>query len=447
MKTVSKLLTGLIVIISINSSAIAQQNNLGSANPEECRKQLSYLKFGVEGGDMDASLNAWREIIKLCPQGSPNIYLWGNTALEYKVENAKSAEEKSKYVDTLMMNYDLRIQHYPQRFKADDVAKRKAIAMINYEPERHEQIISLIDKYFQVAGGDADASMAPQLFQQTKLMYEKKQKTADEVMDAYDKVMALIDAKLEKKPNDEALLKAKGEVEGLFITIPELSSCENLIAIYEPRFKANPTDKDLLEKIVYTLEARKCQESQLFSDAAEALYKIDPSDKAARAMITLFILKGDYDKAVEYINNAIAIQTDNAEKSKLEMQLANIYLSQLNNSSQALRYARAALTSDATNASAQSIVASVYAQMAANASRSGSCGDFDTKAIFWVVVDNFNRVRQLDPSLAPEINRTINQYSQYFPSKEDIFMNGLVEGGSYTVNCGGISGSTTIRGR
>ncbi len=447
MKTFSKLLAGLIVIASINSSALAQQTSMGSSDPDECRKQLSFLKFGIEGGDMDSGLDAWRVVIKLCPQGTPNIYLWGNTALEYKIENAKSADEKSKYVDTLMMNYDMRIQHFPQRFKADDVAKRKAVAMINYAPERYEQVITLIDSYLKIAGDAADVSMVPQMFQQTKLMFEKKMKTTDDVMDAYDKAMAILDAKLEKKPNDEALLTAKGEVEGLFITIPELSSCENLIAIYEPRFKANPTDKELLHKIVVTLESRKCQESQLFSDAAEALYKIDPSEKAAMILVTYFILKGDYDKAIEYINNTINILTDPAEKSKLQMQLATIYLNQMNNSSAALQHSKAALSSDPTNASAQLIIASVYAQTAASASRGGSCGEFDTKAMFWVVVDNYNKVKQLDPSLAADVNKSINQFSQYFPSKEDVFMNGLSEGGSYTVNCGGISGTTTIRGK
>ncbi|MDR0661561.1 MAG: hypothetical protein LBG19_12420 [Prevotellaceae bacterium] len=443
MKTLLKLLAGLIVIIGINSSGLAQQSNLGTIDPDECNKQRSYLKFGVEGGDMETALNAWREVMRLCPQASPNIYLWGNTAIEYKIENTKSPEEKSKYVDTLMMNYDARLQYYPQRFKADDVAKRKAVAMMNYAPERYEQIITLIEKYLEVAGDKVDPSMIPQMFQQTKLMLEKKTKTTDDVMDAYDKAMAILDAKLKNKPDDAALLQAKGEVEGLFITIPELSSCENLIAIYEPRFRANPTDKDLLEKIVFTLQSRQCQESQLFSDAAEALYKVDPNEKTAMALVTLFLLKDEYEKAIEYINNALASNSDSAEKSKLEMQLATIYMNQMNNQSLALRHARNALANDANNASAQIIVASVHARMAANA----NCGEFDSKAVFWVVVDMFNKARQMDPSIAGDINKSINQFSQYFPSKEDIFMNGLKEGDSYTVNCGGISGTTTIRTR
>lgn len=442
MKTLLKLLAGLIVITGISGNALAQPANRGD-NPDECLRQLSFLKFGVEGGDMDAGLAAWREIIKLCPQGSPNIYLWSNTAIEHKIENAKSTDEKLKYVDTLMMNYDLRLQHFPQRFKADDVAKRKAIALANYAPERYEQIITLIEQYLKAAGSNADPSMVPQMFQQTKLMFEKKQKTADDVMDAYDKTMAVLDDMLKKKPGDADLLHAKGEVEGLFITIPELSSCDNLIAIYEPKFKANPTDKDLLDKIVYTLESRKCQESQLFSDAAEALYKVDPSEKAAMALVTLFILKGDYDKAVEYINNTLNIIDDKESKSKLEMQLATIYLNQLNSPSQALKHARSALANDPTNASAQVVIASVYARMAA----SSGCGEFDSKAAFWLVVDAFNKAKQLDPSIAADINKSIYQFSQYFPSKEDIFMNGLTEGGTYTVNCGGLSGTTTIRGR
>lgn len=442
MKTIFKLLAGLIVAISISNSALAQPANYGDT-PDECKKQLSFLKFGVEGGDMDAGLAAWRELTKICPQGSPNIYVWSNTAIEDKISKAKSAEEKGKYVDTLLMNYDLRLQHFPQRFKADDVALRKAVALTNNTPDRHEQILSAIEKYLGLAGDNADVNMISQAFQQVKLMHEKKQKTTDDVMSAYDKYSALIDSKLAKKPNDADLMKVKGEVDGMFITIPELSSCDNLIAIYQPKFEANKTDAELLKKIVFTLEGRKCQESQLFSDAAEALYKVEPSEKAAMALVTLFILKEDYNKAIEYLNNTINIVDSKTDKSKLEMQLATLYLTKMNNSSQAMKYARAAIADDPTNGNAQMIIATVYAKMAAGS----NCGELDSKAVFWVVVDAFNKAKQLDPSIADEVNKSIYQFSQYFPTKEDIFMNGLSEGGSYTVNCGGLNERTTVRAR
>ena len=470
MKTHLKLLAGLIFALSIsNVSAFAQGGKFGQT-PEDsiaCRRNLSTLKFGVEAGEMDGLIDAWRTLSNVCPSASGNIYIWGVQVLEYEIGKQNDPAVKDKYVDTLLMSYDNRLVYFPRNFKDYDVAYRKIIALNNFAPERHEQIKAEIDSYISLAFKNAevktsstdngntitynasakqemDFSMIPQAFQQVKFMYEKKQKTADELLSSYDEYAALLDRILAVNPGSEDVKTAKGLVDGLLISIPELSSCENLIAIYTPKFEANPTDASLLKQIVYMLENRKCQDSQLFSDAVEALYKVEPNAQSALALVTLFALKGDYQKAVEYLNSAIAGTEDATEKSKLEVRLAALYLQELNQTSQAISHARAAIALDSKNGSAHVIIGTAYAKLAAGAR---SCGDFESKAVFWAVVDAFNRAKQADPSLANDVNKSINQYSQYFPSKEDVFMNGYSEGAAYTVSCNGINERTTVRGK
>ncbi len=450
MKTYFKpILVAASLALMAVTNASAQDPKYGS-NPDECKKYYSFIRTAYSSGELNECMTYWRELVKICPALSYNLYVYGSEAIINQINIAKTPEAKAKYVDTLMMCYDLWGENFSTGknvMSSDQVAYRKALKLIEFTPERNEQILKEIDNYINLKKDDADfdASMTVQAFQQVKLMYEKKVKSADDVMAAYEKYFGLVEGLIKKTPGNKELEDARANIEGMFITIEELASCDNLVAFFTPKFQANPKDIDLLGKIVHTLQARKCVDTPLFSDAAEALYAAQPTAETAMALASLFILKEEYAKAAEYMKHAIGFATDPIEKSTLETQLATLYLNQLNNSTQALSYAKQAASHNPNNGSATVIIGTVYAKYAVTGAK--NCGEIDSKAVFWVVVDVLSRAKQQDPSLTDEVNKSINQYSAYFPTKEDIFMNGLKEGDGYTVNCGIINERTTIRGR
>ena len=51
----------------------------------------------------------------------------------------------------------------------------------------------------------------------------------------------------------------------------------------------------------------------------------------------------------------------------------------------------------------------------------------------------------MDASLAAEANALAGQYAAYFPGSADAFMYDLTNGQSYTVSCGGLRETTTVR--
>ena len=50
-----------------------------------------------------------------------------------------------------------------------------------------------------------------------------------------------------------------------------------------------------------------------------------------------------------------------------------------------------------------------------------------------------------DPTSIPTVNQYISQYSTYFPKSEEAFMYDITNGQSYTVVCGGLRATTTVR--
>ena len=80
---------------------------------------------------------------------------------------------------------------------------------------------------------------------------------------------------------------------------------------------------------------------------------------------------------------------------------------------------------------------------------STSCGgnEITSRAHYWVAVDYLQKAKAADPSLSDDANRLIGSYSVYYPATADAFMYDLSNGQSYTVNCAGMSATTTVRTR
>jgi tetratricopeptide (TPR) repeat protein len=74
-----------------------------------------------------------------------------------------------------------------------------------------------------------------------------------------------------------------------------------------------------------------------------------------------------------------------------------------------------------------------------------SGNDIELRAKYWVAVDYMVKAKNADPALADEANNYIGQYSAYYPQTAEAFMYDVTDGQSYTVSCGGLRATTTVR--
>ena len=90
------------------------------------------------------------------------------------------------------------------------------------------------------------------------------------------------------------------------------------------------------------------------------------------------------------------------------------------------------------------LLAKLYATGARNIGEK----DYEKKAGYWAAVDKLVKAKSIDSSEAIQKEATdlIRQYSQYFPSKEDLFFEGIKDGASYHVG-GFINENTTVRAK
>lgn len=403
-----------------------------------CVMNLSlYREFYKQNNYVDA-LPRWRWVFVNCPQSSQNLYIDGARLISDRIEKTTDPVEREKYIDTLMMIYDQRIENFDREAY---VLGRKGIEMITYRPQNIEENYQTLKKSVEMAGHATEAATVAYYYQSILAMVQQEKLDKIAVVEAYDQLSDIIDHNIsanQDKPNVAGnWSNIKGNIE---VAFEPFASCEDLLSIYEKKYAESPEDVELLAKITNMLERKDCVSSDLFYSATRSLHRLQPTAKSAYLMGTLSREKKEYSDAIEYLNQAVQLFDNNDDKIKALNLLAAVYYEQ-RNYSQARANALRITQINPNYGKAYLFIGDLYA------SSSSMCNDDDLsgKTVFWAAVDMYVRARNADPSIADEANSKISQYSKYFPASSDLFFRDLQEGASYTVGCW-INETTTIRG-
>ena len=271
-------------------------------------------------------------------------------------------------------------------------------------------------------------------------LYRENQLSADEVISIYDKVTANVEEATAKNPAEtEDNLKVKATIESLFAD-SKVASCENLIAIFGPRYEADPENLTLVSNIVRLMNsAEDCASNDLYLKAVTSMHKLDPSFRSAYGLYKLNSTRGNVADAAEYLQQAIdSEESDAALDAQYNYEMA-AFCYKNGMRGKAAEAARKAIELD------NGFAGKAYLIMG-NLWASATCGDtVDKWARYWVAADYYQKARNVDPSVSDDASASISSVARYYPEASEAFMYDLTKGQSYTVSCGGMSATTTVR--
>ena len=220
-----------------------------------------------------------------------------------------------------------------------------------------------------------------------------------------------------------------------------MASCDQLLELFGPRYEANPNDLALATNIVKMLSlAEDCNSNDLFLNAVTTMYNLEPSAAAAYYLYKLHSSKGSVDNAVKYMKEAIDREDSDTKQDAAYLYELAVYCFKNGRSAAAFEAASKVPAMDEELAGkAYLLIGTIWG--------STTCGgdEIARRAPYWVACDYMNKAKAADPSLADDANRYIAQYSKYFPPAADAFMYDITNGQSYTVVCGGMKATTTVR--
>jgi len=408
----------------------------------QCMRNYSLYSEYYKQKNFEDALPYWRLVFRDCPKVSKNVYQHGANMYKFYIiqaNNKNNIDLKNKLVDTLMQVYDQRIKWYPNDkgrvlgYKAADILRFKKNDLVCMK-----KAYAFSSEAIDIRKNSTPKSVINTYMYTTLVLFDNNDITDTEVVENYAKTIAILDAQLEKTPDDEELENLKASIGSNFAN-SGAASCEALVKLFTPQFKESPEDIDVLKKISYWLNSTGCTDSELYMNAAIALNKLESSATLAYHIAQLYVKRKDYQAAVQFYKQAINQESELIIKSKYLVEIGYITQSEQGDLSKAKKYALEAIKADPKSGRPYLLLGNIYA-----GAKNFGPDDLSNKAVFWVSVDQYKKAKQLDPELASIANDRIKAYSQYFPNTEMVFFFGFKVGDSYTLG-GWINETTTVR--
>ncbi len=409
--------------------------------PEQRKENMlkfTYFKEAVESNNFAKASEYLHELLATAPKAQETMYQRAANLYKAQIARAKSMAEKKVMIDSLMWIYDQRLNHFgdhPQRGKGY-IMETKAREFYTYNKNDREGLREIFFNAIE-ANPNIDPALVLLYFSNLIEDYKMDIVMADEVISEYDRLT----------PRFEKLTGENIEFNEKFHTAfgtSGVASCENLEGIFKAQIDANPTDAKLLTKALTMLDRAGCR-TPFYVATAEKNYAIAPTSQAAMILANIFQNEGQYDKAVKYLRDALAEETDMEEQEKLYSRIALIELA-AGRMSSALTAAKAALAIEDGTKSDNGIAYFIYGQ--AIAASADGCPDFTGQTVYWAAYDMMNKAIQNftadEASYMSPAKSLRSAYEKFFPSTEEIFFNELPKGSEFTITCGIAKGMKTL---
>lgn len=438
------LMTLLVIVPVFSQKGMEDGSKYGKGDDSiRCIKNLSLYKEFFKHNNYKDAIGPWRIVFSECPRSSERMYVEGITMYRKKIEAASDCKQKNEMIDTLMLIYDRRAEHFKG---LGNILGRKGIDLLRYRRTD--------------CSGDPDLNAMEEGYGYLKKSIElQKNKSRDAVMvtfvntsialntagilddnqsiEDYFMATGIIDKLLKKSSRWP---KAKANIDEMMLN-SGLLTCDALNGYFGPQFEANKTDKAFLQKVIKFYSASGCDRSDLYVTCSEQMYEIDPGPESAHQLCVLFIAKNNFQKAADYLKMAVIGENlENDTRAEWFYELAIVSMAN-KDYCEAISYAREAIAY-------KSDLGKAYIALgdAIVASRNNLGEDFEKRTAFWVAADKYAKAKSVDPSVTADANKKLKDYANQYPNNEETFFRDLKDGDSYQVK-GCINEYTTVRSR
>lgn len=401
----------------------------------------------------DRAFPLWKKAFTIAPaaDGKRNTHFAdGITFYQNFYDEATDSLLKEKYVDTIFMLYDQMEECYGE---TGYVLGRKAFDLYFKYPEMEDDDV-VYDYFKQSIDLDRDTARYFILNPFTDLLvkrYFDLKISKEEAQKYAGMIMNRLQTGLESGENEAQWSIINDYVPSrlaAFEGVKGFYDCEYYLAKYVPQFDENPDDCENVTSVYRSLIWGGCSDTgnedfqrikAVYDENCRVVEKVASSSTAKEGFNALE--SGEFEQAIDKFTEAAEETDDLDRKAQLYLLVAKIYYGSLKRFPLARQFARKAAEARPNWGEPHLLIGKLYA------SSGPLCGPgtgWDSQIVVWPAIDEWQKARSIDPDVAAEANKLINNYRQYMPSKGDIFQRTLNEGDSFTVGCW-IQQQTTIR--
>ena len=411
---------------------------------EECMVNLSLFHESVKNKQYDEAYGFWLPVYQSRPDLNKAIYTDGTEILGHRYQQATDENVRKALRDSIMQLHDDRIKYFDEaRYPDAYVLGVKAMDYLTYfqEDELALPAYGWMKESVTALGAKAQITVLRKF---VELSYNIYKSNTEQYGDQFLADYQLASAALEQivaagGKNAEHATSQKAYVDRLYAA-SGAADCDQMDQMYASVVAESANDIEKLGSIMKLYRRLGCTESDVYFTAAEHAHKLQPTSESAAGCAQMCIKKGDLNGALEYYKQALSMVTNDEDKADYLYRVANVYVL-LKNYQQGAAYAQQSLDVNPEDGRCYLLMGFCYA----------SAKIYDdpilARSVFWVACDMFRKAKTVDSSCATDANKLIATYSQYFPSKEDVFFHKELNDGQPFRVGGWIGKTTTCRSK
>ena len=405
-----------------------------NAQKFDCPSKMTEYQELFKAKKITESFDTWTAVSKNCPKQNEAVYTDGIEIIQYKIDNAASAEEKEKLVRDVLKLYDQYNKYFP--LTTTDFEVNKAMTLVNNKIDAKEEIFSLLDRGFNKASYKVTAANA--IYTYFSMYCEKfnngdKLITSNSVLEKYTLVNSLLNKLQAAKPNSNDSEQAKQNSDyktaqtAINKLIKDLATCENLDAFYTKNYTDNQENEDWITSALLSLSG-KCSAKPIFNTLAEKLYAMKVTAQSANFMALANLQQRKFPEAIKFYNESAELQTNPIEKAKIYYTLATGLLA--NDLPKSKEYLKKALSSDPKMGKAYLFLAQLYSNSA------NDCGktDFEKKAVYYLAIQTAQKAGVAEPRLKPTADKAAKDFEAKSLTADEI-SKAKMNGKLVTIGC------------
>lgn len=356
------------------------------------------------------------------PDLNESIYINGVKIYENLEKNEADAAKKGEYQEKVLELYDKRIEFFGNE---GSVLNRKAYSAYKYYKNKRAKYKDLFDLYEKTYDLNGDKVGTNNLVAYMDVLRRYKASggplSDEDILDRYDKVMQIIDAKIARGESESKLNKNREFVDKLLTSMVKVD-CEFITNKLGTKL-AEGNDLVLAKKIMALSIAQNCTGEAVFLDAAKVVQEMEPTFGVAKIIGTNLSAAGNIDEAVTYFNQAIELTDENSKKAEIYYILALQYR-QRGQKATAKRYALKTVETDGSRRDAYKLIGDLYFT-SFNDCKKGE-NPVSDRAVYLAAFEMYQRAGD---------NKMMEAAREQFPSVTDIFQWNMEEGQSITIDC------------
>ncbi|MBX2914368.1 MAG: hypothetical protein KF856_03740 [Cyclobacteriaceae bacterium] len=421
-----------VLLLALSFGAFASFGQCKDGWPEDkatAEEKVALYDDAKTQKNFKAAVAPLQWMLKNAPKWNTKLYIDATDIYNNLATAEKDPVKKQILVDSLMMLYDMRVTNCGDEV---NVLNRKAIyaAVFNSQnKDKTAEVLKLYDKVYEISGNNVLDNNLLSYMQVIQLNVALlKNLTDDQILQRYDKLSGVIDAKIKKAQTDnkqadvDRLKKIKSSVDDILIKLVKVD-CEFVKKNLEPKYKANPADLALAKRIFQFMTTGGCIEDPLWLQVAEAIHKESPDYGLALNMARIYAKKGEMSKAETLANEAVELAPTPENKETSNMLVGDL-LAQKGSKAAAREAYRKAVAANPNSKEGYEKIGDLYLGSFKDCAKSQSLAE--DRLVYIAAFEMYARAGNQQKMAAARAQ---------FPSVAEIFELNWKEGDSKTISC------------